>query len=78
VGEENLLVHDEQRESPSLAFGLSRLAHGPTGPLPIGIFRNIERSVYDALMSEQLEDAKAKREGHLHALLHAGDTWQID
>src|ERR671916_538259 len=51
VGEENLLVHDEQRESPSLAFGLSRLAHGPTGPLPLGVFRNIERPVYDELMS---------------------------
>ena len=43
VGEDALLVHDEQRESPSLAFGLSRLAHGPIGPMPIGIFRNIER-----------------------------------
>jgi hypothetical protein len=29
-------------------------------------------------MSEQLEDAKAKRESDLHALLHAGDTWEID
>jgi len=77
VGEENLLVHDEQRESPSLAFGLSRLAHGPTGPLPIGVFRNVERPSYDELMSSQLEDAKAKREGDLHTLLHAGDTWQI-
>jgi 2-oxoglutarate ferredoxin oxidoreductase subunit beta len=77
VGEENLLVHDEQRESPSLAFGLSRLAHGPTGPLPVGVFRNVERSVYDELMSEQLEEAKAKRDSDLRALLHAGDTWEI-
>ena len=77
VGEENLLIHDEQRKNPSLAFGLSRLAHGPSGPLPIGVFRNVERSSYDELMTEQLEDAKAKRESDLHALLHAGDTWQI-
>jgi 2-oxoglutarate ferredoxin oxidoreductase subunit beta len=77
VGEENLLVHDEQRESPALAFGLSRLAHGPTGPLPIGVFRNIDRPVYDELMSEQLETASTERESDLGALLHAGDTWQI-
>ncbi len=77
VGEEALLVHDEQRESPSMAFGLSRLAHGPTGPLPIGVFRNIERPVYDELMTEQLETAKAQREPDLGALMHAGDTWEI-
>jgi 2-oxoglutarate ferredoxin oxidoreductase subunit beta len=78
VGEENLLVHDEQRESPSLAFGLSRLAHGPTGPLPIGVFRNIARPVYDELMSGQLDAARAQREPDLGALLHAGDTWRIE
>ena len=77
VAEEALLVHDEQRESPSLAFGLSRLAHGPSGPLPIGVFRNVERPVYDELMAEQIDAARAQREPDLGALLHAGDTWQI-
>jgi len=77
VGEDALLVHDEHRDSPSLAFGLSRLAHGPSGPLPIGVFRNVQREVYDELMSDQLETAKAQREPDLAALLHAGDTWQI-
>jgi hypothetical protein len=28
-------------------------------------------------MAEQIESAKAQREGDLGALLHAGDTWQI-
>ncbi len=77
VGEDALLVHDEQRESPSLAFGLSRLAHGPTGPLPIGVFRNIDRHVYDELVTEQLATAMAQRENDLDALLHGGDTWRI-
>jgi len=77
VGEDALLVHDEHRDSPSLAFGLSRLAHGPSGPLPIGVFRNVEREVYDELMNEQLETARARREADLGALLHSGDTWQI-
>ena len=32
VGEDALLVHDEAREDPGLAFALSRLAAGPTSP----------------------------------------------
>ncbi|HMF04760.1 MAG TPA: 2-oxoacid:ferredoxin oxidoreductase subunit beta, partial [Acidimicrobiia bacterium] len=37
VGEERLLVHDEHRQDPSLAFALSRLADTPTVPTPIGV-----------------------------------------
>src|SRR5262249_19750699 len=38
VGEDRLLVHDEHRQDPSLAFGLARLA-GPTpSPAPNGPF----------------------------------------
>ena len=78
VGEDALLVHDEHHEAASLAFSLSRISHTPHGPTPIGIFRDIERPVYDELMAEQLETAKAERgEGDLKALLHAGDTWSV-
>jgi 2-oxoglutarate ferredoxin oxidoreductase subunit beta len=78
AGEDGLLVHDETLDDPSLAFALSRLAHEPVGPTPIGIFRAVERPLYDTLMAEQLEDArKEKGEGDLAALLHAGDTWTI-
>jgi 2-oxoglutarate/2-oxoacid ferredoxin oxidoreductase subunit beta len=78
VGEDALLRHDEHHEAASLAFSLSRISHTPHGPTPIGIFRDIERPVYDDLMTEQLEEAKSERgEGDLAALLHAGDTWQI-
>ena len=73
-----LLVHDEHEEDGSLAFALSRISHTPHGPTPIGIFRDIERPVYDELMSEQLETAKAESgPGDLAALLNSGDTWRI-
>ena len=63
---------------PSLAFSLSRISHTPHGPTPIGVFRDIERPVYDELMAEQLATSKAERgEGDLAALLHAGDTWTV-
>ena len=34
--EDRLLVHDEHRDDPTLAFALSRLATGPTMPTPDG------------------------------------------
>jgi 2-oxoglutarate ferredoxin oxidoreductase subunit beta len=78
VGEEALLVHDEHHPHPSLAFALSRLSHEPTGPAPIGVFRDVERPVYDDLMEEQLTTARAQQgEADLEGLLHAGDTWTI-
>ena len=39
VGEDALLVHDEPRDDPALAFALSRLSSAPTMPTPIGVFR---------------------------------------
>ncbi|HET9324582.1 MAG TPA: 2-oxoacid:ferredoxin oxidoreductase subunit beta [Gaiellaceae bacterium] len=78
VGEDALLRHDERAEDSSLAFALSRLSHTPVGPTPIGIFRAVERPVYDAMMAEQIESTRRDLgEGDLKQLLHAGDTWAI-
>jgi 2-oxoglutarate ferredoxin oxidoreductase subunit beta len=78
AAEDELLVHDEHHESPSLASALARLSHTPHGPTPIGVFRDVERPVYDRLMEEQLEQARSEQgEGELSQLLHAGDTWTI-
>jgi 2-oxoglutarate/2-oxoacid ferredoxin oxidoreductase subunit beta len=78
VGEDALLRHDESAADPSLAFALSRLSHTPVGPTPIGIFRAVERPVYDEMMAEQIEVTRRELgEGELTKLLHAGDTWTI-
>jgi 2-oxoglutarate ferredoxin oxidoreductase subunit beta len=78
VGEETLVVHDEHLEDSSLAYSLSRLSHTPHGPTPIGVFRDVERPVYDALMAEQIETTRGELgQGELGKLLHAGDTWAI-
>jgi len=78
VAEDELLVHDEHADTPSLASALARLSHTPHGPTPIGIFRDVERPVYDRLMDEQLTRAREEQgEGDLAELLHAGDTWTI-
>jgi 2-oxoglutarate/2-oxoacid ferredoxin oxidoreductase subunit beta len=79
AGEDTLLVHDEHAATPSLAAAVARLSHTPHGPTPIGVFRDVERPVYDQLMQEQLERAREEQgEGDLAQLLHAGDTWTID
>ena len=57
VGDDQLLVHDEHRPDPSLAFALSRLADQPTSPTPVGVFRAVDRPSYEDEMQRQLVDA---------------------
>ena len=76
VGEEAILVHDETREEPGLAFLLSRLARGPFEPTPVGVFRAVQRADYGALVEQQIHDAQARQgPGDLAALLASGTTW---
>jgi 2-oxoglutarate ferredoxin oxidoreductase subunit beta len=75
--ESALLVHDTHAAEPSQAFALSRLTRESCGATPIGVFRDVERPVYDDLMSEQIETAREQKQGDLGGLLHAGDTWTI-
>jgi 2-oxoglutarate/2-oxoacid ferredoxin oxidoreductase subunit beta len=77
VGEDALLVHDEHRRDPSLAFTLSRLADGPTTPTPIGVFRDVDRPDYGALVDQQLVGAAQKGPGDLTKLLASGSTWTV-
>ena len=78
VGEEAILVHDEQREDPSLAFMLSRLARGPFEPTPIGVFRAVSRPDYGAEIGRQLLAAQEREgPGDLAALLRSGATWEV-
>ena len=78
AGDGDVLVHDATAEGPSLAFALSRVTQATHGGTPVGIFRNVERPVYDDLMAEQIETATAKRgAGDLAGLLTSGETWTI-
>jgi 2-oxoglutarate/2-oxoacid ferredoxin oxidoreductase subunit beta len=73
-----VLVHDAHAPEPSLAFALSRLTWSTVGAAPMGVFRDVERPVYDELMAEQLEKAEEKKgPGQLEKLLLSGDTWRI-
>jgi 2-oxoglutarate/2-oxoacid ferredoxin oxidoreductase subunit beta len=71
------LVWDAHHPEASPAFALSRLTRDSVGATPIGIFRDVERPVYDQLMADQINTAREQKEGELGALLAAGDTWTI-
>jgi len=76
-GDGDALVWDAHHPEASPAFALSRLTRDTVGTTPIGIFRDIERPVYDQLMDDQLQAAREQKEGELGALLATGDTWTI-
>ncbi len=78
ISEDDLLFHDEKLPEPSLAYLLSRMRH-PEFPEPIGVFRDVERPMYDVQLNAQLAEARAKRgPGNLEALFNTGDTWTVD
>ncbi|MFJ7131574.1 2-oxoacid:ferredoxin oxidoreductase subunit beta [Streptomyces fungicidicus] len=76
----DILVHDAHSASPTTAFALSRLADPDTlHQTPIGVFRSVDRPVYDTLMADQLDTAVEQHgKGDLAALLTGGDTWTVD
>ena len=79
VSEDRLLVHDEQREDPTLAFALSRLSTGPDMPTPVGVFRSVERPVYEALVDAQVDESVERHgPGDLDALIRSGATWTVE
>ena len=53
VGIENILVHDQHHEFPSLAFALGRLNTDDHSPTPFGIFRSVDRHEYASAVSNQ-------------------------
>jgi 2-oxoglutarate ferredoxin oxidoreductase subunit beta len=76
-GDPRVVVHDVRTEDPSYAFALSRLAGTDLRYTPMGVFRSVLRPTYDALMTEQVERAKAGGPGDLGALLTGSDTWTV-
>jgi len=70
-------VHDESYETTAYAFALATLGR-PEFPIPIGVFRAVEKPSYESLLEGQIDEAIAKRgRGDLQALLRSGDIWTV-
>jgi len=78
VAEADIVVHDARRTDPAYAFALSRLSSQDLRYTPMGVFRSIEKPTYEAMMSDQLEDARSAQPADLDALLRGNDNWVVD
>jgi len=79
AGLHNIHVHQASNPNPSVAFALSRLAHGPYGPTPLGVFRNVAVADYGHEMQSQIAAAQAdKGPGDLAKLIRSRGTWTVD
>ncbi|CAN5519409.1 MAG: 2-oxoacid:ferredoxin oxidoreductase subunit beta [Acidimicrobiia bacterium] len=77
VGIDAIHVHDPSNTG-GVAYSLSRLAHGPNGPTPIGVFRSVARPSYRELVQSQIVTAQAQRgPGNLAELLRSAGTWSV-
>ena len=78
VKEDELLVFDEHDPDSAIAYMLSRMDY-PEYPVPVGVFRDVEKPTYDELLNQQIESAIAKLgPGDLEKLLRGGDTWVVE
>lgn len=75
---DDLLVHDEKADEPTLATVLSRMI-SPEFPEPVGVFREIRKPTYEELLDRQIADVRAKRGvGKLEDLFKAEDAWTVE
>jgi 2-oxoglutarate ferredoxin oxidoreductase subunit beta len=75
---DDLLIHDEKAEEPSLAYLLSRMVY-PRFPECVGVYRAVEHPTYDDVLNKQIEDViKAKGRGKLDDLFASDDVWVVE
>ncbi|MDR0848661.1 MAG: 2-oxoacid:ferredoxin oxidoreductase subunit beta [Propionibacteriaceae bacterium] len=81
VGIDAIVKHDPHRVDATQAFALSRLKDsvGASAPVPMGIFRDVERPSYEHVLRDQAASAHMDGDptGHLQALLVGPDPWIV-
>ncbi|MBL8864081.1 MAG: 2-oxoacid:ferredoxin oxidoreductase subunit beta [Gemmataceae bacterium] len=77
-GLDDVLVHDETTEDPTLATLLSRMV-GPKFPEVVGVFRSFRKPCYEELLDKQIADITAKKgKGVVADLFKAEDVWTVE
>jgi 2-oxoglutarate ferredoxin oxidoreductase subunit beta len=82
ISKDDLLIHDERADEPTLAYLLSRMVHtgeSDSFPEPVGVFRAVSRPTYTDLVAGQVEEVvRARGKGDLQALLTGDETWVVE
>jgi 2-oxoglutarate ferredoxin oxidoreductase subunit beta len=76
IHEKDLLIH---REKAPIAYA-AMLAEWnfPEFPMPMGVFRAVEKPTYESLVVGQVEQVRTEKgPGDLKKLLHSGMTWEV-
>lgn len=75
----SLAVHRENTENEAYAQWLSRIGEAPGLPVPVGVFRAVQRATYEQLSGQQMASAIQKKgPGDLKQLFISGDTWKVE
>lgn len=76
--EQDLLVHNAEQANPALAHLLAQL-YFPAFPVPMGIFRSVQKPTYEQILQEQVDSETAKKgKGDLVKLLNSGQVWDVE
>lgn len=77
ITEKDLLIHDEKIASPLYAQALAMMTY-PEFPVPIGVFKSIEKPCYDIEVNKQLAMvAEKKGKPSIQDIIEAADTWEV-
>jgi 2-oxoglutarate ferredoxin oxidoreductase subunit beta len=82
ISADDLLIHDEKAEEPTLAYLLSRMTHVPgddlSFPEVLGVLRAIDEPPHHELVERQLQESLKKGKGDLQELLTGDETWTVE
>lgn len=74
---DDLIIHDERGDSPTLAFLLSRLG-SPDFPECLGVFRAVPRPTFERQLLDDLGRTQSRGVPKLDALLAGDETWLVE
>ena len=75
---DDIVVHDENVENPTMAYLLSRFMC-PAFPEAFGVVRNVSKPSYDELQTKQSADITAKKgPGDLMKMFRNDDLWTVE
>ena len=75
---DDLLIHDEKSDDPTLAMLLSRMV-APEFPEVMGVYRSFRKPCYEEMLDQQIAENVAKRgKGVVADLFKAEDVWTVE